>query len=87
MTLLLPEFLIIHINSAYSVVNIYENSEYTKNNWPHFTKTEIKFTNIFKGTYNFEKFLIFIMRDRKPLKYVITAFMLATLLHHKISYH
>lgn len=53
-----------------------------------FTGTEFKiqvFTNIFKGINNFERLFIFVMRDRKLLKYVITAFRLATFLHHKTS--
>lgn len=84
----LPEFFIICINSSYSFINIYNNFESIFKNWPHFTRTEFKiqiFTNIFKGINNFERLFIFVMRDRKLLKYVITAFRLATVSHHRIS--
>lgn len=69
MTLLLPEFSVIHINSSYSLVNIYNSYKYIKSKWPCFTRTEMKiqvFTNIFKGTNNFEMLFVFV-RDIKLL--------------------
>lgn len=41
----------------------------------------------FKATNNFERFVTFVMRDTELLRYIITAFRLATVLHYTISYY
>ena len=41
--------------------------------------------NLFKGIDNFERLLIFVMRDRNLLKYIIIAFRLAALLQRLLQ--